>query len=357
MLLSSIFQDKAYVLPYRSESNKGEIEIIDLLLKSLDQPIHATNIEFISANDDYDIYKFEFNGFDFCIKMSLDAECKKIIHESLYLDSINPIIRPKFIKSGKIKIGDEVSYIITSYENADPIKELGRSFLIENFKQFCTAYSLMQNSDIINVSYQDILFDHFDIADIENNFTEEAIEGIKNYTDFPLIKEILNDMKNELITSYSDTFSEKKYICHGNLNINNIISRNDLFKFINFDNCHSSHCFIDLAELIIELSVPENLEMSMLQDFCEIMNIEFDRTVLKTYKDCYNISLIKKAMELIIAYLKEVYIYNSYRIDKIVQICDKFSQSYYRFIKIKHIANNKDFIIKTLTEPILNSKA
>jgi hypothetical protein len=357
MSVSNLFLNKAYILPLKNGAEESELELVGILLKSLTPSINATNIKFVSTNDDYDIYRYTHENYDFCIKISLDPDCKKINHESLNIQKINPLIRPQYIKDGTIKIGDNLRYIITSFENAESLKSLGRSQLTENFESFCNSYLLMQNSESIPYSYKDTLSEYFESADLNNSLTEDAVESIKKYTDFDLIQEILNELKNELLTSYNEIFSEKSFICHGKLNINNIISKNNLFKFINFDNCYSSHCFIDLSELIIELGIPSHAEILMIEKFCDVLKIEFNKHALKNYNICYKISLIKKALELIVSYLKEIYLYSSYRNTKIIDIADKFSQCFDRFMKIDILNENKEFILKTLTEPILNEKA
>jgi hypothetical protein len=130
-----------------------------------------------------------------------------------------------------------------------------------------------------------------------------------------------------------------------------------MFKFLNFENCHSAHCFLDLNEIIIELSLPENIEFDLLESFCRNLNIDLNKEQLIFYKKCQKIVLIKKAIQLIMSYLKEVYVFNSRRTDEIVSISDKFSQSYERYMSIARFKDNEDFILKTITEPILSAKA
>jgi thiamine kinase-like enzyme len=357
MLLSNLFQNKAYVIPKHIAEDDSEIELVQILLRSLDEPILAQNIEFLATTEDYDIFKYNHNNLSYCIKISLDENCKTIINEAKILTQINPLIRPQYIKDGVIKIGDSLRYLITSYENAESLNELGRSYFLENFDSFCYTYALMQDSKVSTISYKEYLSNCFNMADLENTLTEDAIDGIKNYTNFNLIKEIMMDMQNELMLSYDDNLSEKKFICHGDLNMKNIISRNGLFKFINFEKCYNSHCFLDLNDIIIELGIPENMELNLLERFCSNMQIEFNKDTLKLYKKCYEVTLIAKGIKLIMDYLKEVYLYSSHRIDKIIEISDKFSQSYDKYMSISHFQNNKDFILKTLTEPILSEKA
>ena len=357
MSVSNLFLNKAYFLPVKHGIEESELEFVSLLLKSLDNPIEATDIKHISINDDYDIYKYTYQNLNFCIKISLDPDCEKINHESLNLKKINPLIRPQYIKDGRIKIGDDIRYVITSFENAESLKDLGRSHLVENFESFCNSYLLMQNSEKTNHSYKDYLSFFFSATDLNNSLTEDALESIKSYTDFNLVEKILINLKNEILTSYNEVFAEQKFICHGQLNMSSIISRNNLFKFINFDNCYNSHCFLDLSELIIELGIPNHEEILMVEKFSKSLGIEFDKNALVLYNTCYKISLAKKALEFIMAYLKEVYLYSSHRVNKIIDIADKFSQCFDRFMKINILNQNKEFILKMLMEPILNEKA
>jgi hypothetical protein len=357
MFTGNLLKNKAYILPIHAESSDSEIELVKSLLNSLDEPIHPVDIKFIESTENYDVYRYSYRDSFYCIKVSLDKDCKPIQHEANYLNKINNLIRPKYIKDGTIKIGDDLRYIITSYEESESIQELGRSFLIKNFDSFCEAYGLMQNSAKLNTSYKQHISEYFQTSNISELLTADSIDAIKNYTDFNLLKKIMDDMKNELLVLHNESFEDKAFICHGSLNAKNIISRNNLFKFINFDNCYSSHCFFDLNELFIELAIPENLEYELLEKFCLNLKIAFNSNTLNLYKKCYQISLVKKAIELVTSYLKEVYLYSSERTDMIVNISDRFYNSYDRYMSIKYFKDNKDFIFKTLTEPILDQKA
>jgi hypothetical protein len=356
MDLSNLFKNKAYVIPSHIAAEDSEIELVRILLGSLDKPILAEKIELISETENYDVYRYESQGYSYCIKISLDPNCKEINHECKYLKKINPSVRPEYVKDGVAKVGDQLRYIITSYENAENLNDLGRSYFLDNFDSFCDSYRLMQQSEKINTSYKVHLSEYFEMSQIEN-LMEDSIQSIKDYTNFPLINKIMGDMKNELMIRYDEAFSNQQFICHGNFNAENIISKNGLFKFINFCNCYSSHCFLDLNEIIIELGLPENIEFDLLETFCRKLNIELTRDALKFYKKCQQIVLIKKGIQLIMSYLKEVYVFNSRRIDEIVKISDKFSQSYDKYMSISHFKNNEDFILKTITEPILSQKA
>ena len=70
-----------------------------------------------------------------------------------------------------------------------------------------------------------------------------------------------------------------------------------------------------------------------------------------------NLSLVDKVEIRITEYIKEVYVYDSYRYNNIINISSVFSHCYERFCKIKMFYENRDFIMKTICEPIFGVKA
>ena len=188
MSIGNLLKNKAYVLPVHIESDGSEIELVQSLLNLLDEPVHAIDIKFIETTEDYDIYRYTHGDSFYCIKISLDKDCKKIQHEADCLNKINNLIHPRYIKDGTVKIGDDLRYIITSYEEAESIQELGRSFLLENFDSFCKTYHMMQDSKKINMSYKQNIAEYFQTSNITELLTEDGVNAIKNYTDFNLLK-------------------------------------------------------------------------------------------------------------------------------------------------------------------------
>jgi hypothetical protein len=356
MSLSNLFQNRAYVINPKLNIEQHEIDLINNILLSLKTPIKTSEIKLISVNDEYDTYKFIYNDFSYCLKISLDEDCESLKKEAHCLENINHNIRPSFFEHGCIKIGDNIRYLITSYENAESIFNLGRSYIVENFDNFCEAYLLMQDSNKVSYTIKDSFKKVFEMADIENYFLEDSLAAIKNYTDLNKLKQFLSNMKNEILLSYDGCSNDSDHICHGNLNYNNIISRNGFFKFINFENCLTSHCFLDFSKLIIELGIDKDLELLLLERFCKFMDIDYVSN-LDLYKKYYALSIRQKIIEITVEYLKEVYLYASLRKDKIIKLCDRFSQSYDRFVEIPYFNEHKEFLIKTLTEPIFNVKA
>ena len=114
------------------------------------------------------------------------------------------------------------------------------------------------------------------------------------------------------------------------------------------------HPFIDFVDLILELGVRSEDEPKILDLFCAKTGVSSDRDI---YDRIYQLQLRKKLGELIVAYIKEIYLYGSYRYDKILFIADTFSHCYERFCSIDIFKENRDFIMKTICEPIFGVKA
>ena len=114
------------------------------------------------------------------------------------------------------------------------------------------------------------------------------------------------------------------------------------------------HPFMDFADFLLEMGVDRELDYQLLAIFCEKGNLRYDKDLFKLIE---KLQLRKKLGELLIAYISEVYLYGSYRFEKIFAIASTFSHCYERFCKIEIFLDKKDFIMKTICEPIFGVKA
>ena len=114
------------------------------------------------------------------------------------------------------------------------------------------------------------------------------------------------------------------------------------------------HPYVDFVDLILETGVNEDNDIKLLKKFCESGEIAVNRDL---YFQVYLMQLRKKLADLLISYIREVYLYDSYRYEQILYIADNFSHLYERFCKIELFKNNRDFLMKTICEPIFGVKA
>ena len=126
------------------------------------------------------------------------------------------------------------------------------------------------------------------------------------------------------------------------------------FYFDDFECVFMGHPYIDFTDILLELGISEDIQYKLFSQFCRYGKISEDR---EFFKKLYEIQLRKKLGDLISQYIKEIYIYDSYRYDNILNIADIFSHCYERFCKIEIFNKNRDFIMKTICEPIFGVKA
>jgi thiamine kinase-like enzyme len=349
---TDLFKDRVFYSHHKKTCSEKEVDFVKLILSKINKPIKSpSNIELISINDEYDLYRFEHQKKSFCLKVSLDPECNEIKKEFKNLKKINPMISPLLYESGEMKIGDDICYLLIAFENAESVYSFGNSIIMTEFESFCNSYKLFQNSKRITNSYKNYLINFFKNHDL-NIFPKDSINMIKENSDFDKIYQFVESLKDDLKYLTDERLIKSNFICHGDLNTKNILYKNGLFKFINFGNCFSSHCFLDLADLFISMGASQKLEKELLDSFCSHLNINFEENK-KLYVLCSNIAIRKKILSIIFDYLKEIYLFDSLRDDKIIYLNSQFLDNYQRFLTIEQFFQNKELFSKIITEPLL----
>ena len=98
------------------------------------------------------------------------------------------------------------------------------------------------------------------------------------------------------------------------------------------------HEYVDLVDIMLELGLKTEDDGRFTDLFCNKLGIGYDN---KTYQKFYELQIRKKLAELLISYIKEVYLYDSFRYQKIFFIADTFSQCYKRFCSIDIFKKNE----------------
>ena len=75
------------------------------------------------------------------------------------------------------------------------------------------------------------------------------------------------------------------------------------------------------------------------------------------FKSFYDFCVKKKLLESLSDYLREVYELRCLRINKITDIMSVFYSNFKNFKKLPIFIDNQDFLLKTITEPVLGVKA
>ena len=88
------------------------------------------------------------------------------------------------------------------------------------------------------------------------------------------------------------------------------------------------HEYVDLVDIMLELGLKTEDDGRFTDLFCNKLGIGYDN---KTYQKFYELQIRKKLAELLISYVKEVYLYDSFRYQKI------FFYSRYLFTMLQEI--------------------
>ena len=347
---SQLFSKRAYVFDGSDKNTDSELDFVKKIFFSLDSPINVENAKLKESTHSYDLYKVISKSRVYALKISFADECKVIHRENNILSSIECPVAPTAITSGQIKIGDNIQYSIMSHEQSDKVIELGRGILIENFNYFCQSYKILRENDPPQNSLSEVIGDLFDLSNLENNFLETSIEAIESYTDKQKIKSLFSDIKTELASSFDSGVLNRHDFCHGNLCIDNILCRNNTFKMINFDYAHRGNVMFDLSRLILSIGCSGNQKTQLIRKFCSETGVEFKES---EYNSCEKINLLLLLHNLAINYLYEVYMFDSAREINICNIINEFAQNYKNFHKLRLFEKHKDFISKTVIEPIV----
>jgi hypothetical protein len=354
MKYSDFLDNQVYLFTEEKTVQESEAQMIKDICGSLKTPINCFNLSIIDSNYDYDTYYFEDEETSYCIKISLDSNCFFLKNEIKNLKKINELIRPKYIADGIHNISSEILYLITSYEHAIPLKGNFDKYQSFDFDSLFDSYLLFQESKKIKNSQKNYYLNFLKHHNIKKIFPDYAVDYIDSDENKKQIIKIISEIKFELKTLSESFIDDEKFNCHGGLSLSTIIERDGCFKFINFDHSFSGHCFFDLADMIIELRIPQEKDFFVLKKFCEKMNIEYDKRSIEIYEKCYDICLRKKIINVSFCYLAEIFIFESERKQKIYNLCSRFSGFFDRFLKIDIFKENKDYIYKIITEPIFN---
>ena len=351
MNLKSVVKNTAFL--FERVENKGEdFEIIDEIIKHCELG-ESSSIEFVASNYNYDVYKANINGYSYCIKYSLDVDYKGFEYEHNILSSSKLAMQPKPFKYGIVKFGDEISYSITSFENAETIYEAGRGVVIENLEAFMKCYFSLQNNNLPRISLKDYLSNIFAECSVES-LSEDIVELFKTDESFNNMQSIIEEIKTDLSSYYTIGVVDKKEFCHGSINSENILFRNDIFKFVNFTKSFYGNSYFDFAAIVVEFNLNETLEKEFFLEFIKNQNLEYSKTLWGEYKNCFNILIRVKMLKLLFDLIQETYEFEGNRPSKIFNIVNLFALNSESFTKIpaiqKHYSFIHDIVFKSLAK-------
>lgn len=352
MNFESIYKNRPYLFEIKKDSFEGNEEIIEEILKKENLPFSNVEISFVSSNYNYDVYKVIDKNNSYCIKYSFDGNNQSIKKEFDMVRSLSNDVSAVAIAYGKLFFGDAVHYSIFSFENAEDIRSLGISTVMSNLRDFLKDFGALQNYSAEVDSFNSYLTAFLDSVKIER-FPEESIEAISAHTNLSIIKDSIKEIESEILCLCDPKVVRRSSLCHGNLKPSNVLCKNGAFKFVDFNDSYCGNQFLDLASLIIHSGLSSGIAKELIENFLCEQGREYSEQARLEYRVCHQIMIRKIFLETLSAYLKEVYVFSSSRPMKILDCIDLFSKNADEFFKISTVMKHKEFIYKTMMEPIV----
>jgi hypothetical protein len=353
--ISSLFTDKAYSFQEVSD-NEDDKKFASLVLKKIKPKLKVTSIEIEGVFDDFDLFSVvDEEGQRYNLKISLDDSEGILKHEATALKNNKCFNIPDFVKYDTVEVGENVTCLLSKVADAESIRNYGRSIVFKDLGKFVEAYTnVFKTKKVVRRSYNKILEKNINNIEFNNFLPTDSLEAFKSYTDYSLCVDFLKELRQELIELREQIKGELNFKCHSSLSLDSIFYGSEGFHFEFLHNLCMGHPYVDIIDLMLELGIEIDDDSRFCKLFCEKLSVIHDES---TYNKFYQLQIRKKLAELVISYIKEVYLYDSFRYQKIFFIADTFSHCYKRFCAIDIFKKNREFIMKTICEPIFGVKA
>ena len=354
MNYNSLIKDQAYLFESEKDLFSENNEFIFKIFEdaSLEKPV---KIHFNESCIDYDVYDIYCDNKNYILKFSLDEFNTSLKHEFDIIKKLNvqnvlsPIIYNKF------KFGDLIHYSIYYNEKNESVKDFGLSSITSNIDFFVDCYFNLQKTIKPKVKHKEIM-----LKFIENHslsfFDQDSIDAISSNCDLDKIKEIINILHSEIFKIFQSDIFKKNEFCHGSLNQSNILYCFDHFKFINLCDSFNGNSYYDLCNLVIYCNLNKNLEKKLFDSFLKNKKSTQVAEEWIEYKQCFDLVLRKIFLEILFNFLKEIYLFESKRPFKLLEIIDIFSQNKNNFLKVPIIHQNFKFIYNLFLQPLIGAE-
>ena len=340
MKLSSLFKGKVYTFPQTQNQEQDKSFALEVI-KKIKPNLVVSNISVGDVKDYYDVFIIKDDEKKtFKLKISLDDSQEVLKKEYTVTKNSKSSATPISIEYGVVKIGDEITYLLVEVPPYESVGEYGRSSLLGNFESFVDSYFVFQKTKGVRTTYKTSLDKFLKNVDPASYLPQESIEALKSYTDYDLCKGFVSSLSEEIRGLSQEFVLPYKHKCHGGLSVDNVFTDGGNFYFDDFKDVFMGHPYVDFIDIILDLGLPKDAQYSLLSTFCQRGGIAEDRTL---FKSLYEIQLRKKLLILITEYIKEVYVYDSYRYNNILSIANTFSHCYERFCGVEMFHKNKDF--------------
>lgn len=340
--------------PYLFSLNQTDTEN-ELLAQNILKKIgfsSVENVKFLDSQMDFDCFKAVIEGQARYFKYSFDGDGSFFAHEYNILKQLAPF-SPVAYKHGKTKYGESVQYIVTSFESADTVAEFGLSSVFEHNDSFLYTFDKLRGVKV-DRTFSHYLNDLFARYDIEQ-LPEHSIAAIADHTNIDNLRSILKTLKNEVEYLSRQSFCKTSDFCHGKLIPDNILIKNNLFKFQHLQHGYMGNQLFDLCNLFINMGIPLEYQRQFAMDYKSLFPDFNEQQFIEEYNSCFNLMLRLFVYETIFNYLCEVYLYESSRPAKILQMVSVFLRNEEALAMIPSLSQYNTFLIRDIMEPLIGN--
>ena len=358
MNITTAFGERSFLIPRADFVSDSQIEIIRLILLKHGEK-NPKLIKLIDENDDYDSFLINCVHRSFCLKMSFDKI--PIFYEFSILKGIEHLqIAPQAATRGEIEFGETIYYTFTTFEYSDNLNFIGISSIADSENiNFDRSLSTMHSFEPPNEVHQ-----YLDDTESFLQYQKISFESILKYIDdsekdlFNFVKFIYNEIHLEMneIFFKNKILIDSNKLVHGNLNSSTIISNSSIYKFVNFENSFIGNPMFDLCSICLELGSSGMKEYDFVKKRIDSMKQKNNNSYsMNEYKICKSIWIRKKCLDILKCYIKEIFILNKQRPEKITKMGKDFSINFYKFNEIPIFNEHKDIFIREFNNLILNN--
>ena len=340
--------DRPYLFSLNQTDTENELLAANLLKKIGFSSVEDVN--FLDSQMDFDCFKATVDGQPRYFKYSFDGDGSFFAHEYSILKQLAPFA-PVAYKHGKTKYGEHLQYIVTSFESADTVTEFGISSLIESSDSFLYSFDKLQGVKV-DRTFTHYINDLFSRCDIEQ-LPEHSLAAIADHSNINSLRSILQILKNEIEYLSRQSFCKTSDFCHGKLNTDNILIRNNLFKFQHLQNGYMGNQLFDLCYLFINMGIPLEYQRQFAMDYKALFPDFNQEQFIEEYNSCFNLMIRLFVYETIFNYLCEIYLYESSRPAKILHMVSVFLRNEEALAMIPSLSQYNTFLVRDIMEPLI----
>lgn len=316
--------------------DEGKHEFLSLVINQLKLEVDPNPVRVIQT-EDYDEYLLKPGYF---LRISFDSQAF-----SGQIENEKSFYGGEKVQHGVSPLG--VAYMVTPAPSRFSLRDQGRHYLFD--RNFGESYLQFANRRVSTDTVYEWLDEIFDNSKLSRFLSSDADESLHRYMG------VTYDSLSLWIDSLRRSMKADKVIsghsfCHGDLNFDDILVdvRNDKFYPVNLRRSFMGHPAYDLSNMLMNIGVVGHTY----QNYCKKITKKMGYPQ-EDWGVCWKLVAKKQLLEIVIAYLKEVYVYASSRPDEIAYLSAKLADLDSVFSEIPEYSENREFILSIVTEPIL----